>query len=497
MKDQCRKIIEKFRPFRVLVAGDAILDMYIKGSSSRLCREAPAPVINVQDQEYNCGGAANTAINLAGLGAETWFLTVTGNDEHGKMLEKSLQSTGVHTNLIIRTEERTTVAKKRIMAGESILLRTDEGDTGPVSPGIQAALNEKLSQVLSSMDAVILSDYGGGVITGLLIEAIRRLRRPGTPLIVDSKDLRRFKALRPTMVKPNYEETVGLLNLSAVQDDSRIAQVRSRGKKLLDLTHAECVAATMDACGAFLFEKGRPPYRVPCIPRNNNKAIGAGDTFIGAYTMAYCSGADPRIAMEIASAAAAIVLRKGDTGSCSEIELTSYFRENPKYLLNLADLEKKTGELKKANKRIVFTNGCFDILHRGHVSLLNRAKELGDVLVVGLNSDTSIKRLKGNERPINSLEDRIAVLAGLSSVDYLVSFEEDSPLEILEILKADVFVKGKTYTVDRLPEASVVHALGGEVKILPLALRFSTTGLIEKIRKPVKRRHHAKAGQLG
>ncbi|HYH57101.1 MAG TPA: D-glycero-beta-D-manno-heptose 1-phosphate adenylyltransferase, partial [Anseongella sp.] len=364
-------------------------------------------------------------------------------------------------------------------------------------PGIQARLNEKLQALVKSMDAIILSDYACGLITGPLIETIKRLRPPGMPLIVDSRELQKFRHLHPTAVKPNYEETVKLLNLPVLQQGARVAQIRSKGKKLLELTGADCVAATMDASGTFLFEKDRHPYRIPCVPRDNDKAIGAGDTFISALTMAICSGAGPRTAMEIASAAAAIVLGKEDTGICSEIELRSYFRGNPKYLLNLADLEKKAQEFKKAHKRIVFTNGYFDILHRGHVSLLNRAKQLGDVLVVGLNSDNSIKRIKGSDRPINQLEDRLAVLAGLESVDYLVSFEGDSPTDLLKVLKPDVFVKGKTYTEAALPEAALVRELGGVVKILPLALRFSTSQLIERIRRPNKPNQYARAGQLG
>jgi D-beta-D-heptose 7-phosphate kinase/D-beta-D-heptose 1-phosphate adenosyltransferase len=218
------------------------------------------------------------------------------------------------------------------------------------------------------------------------------------------------------------------------------------------------------------------------VPEDHRKAIGAGDTFISAITLAFCSGASAQQAAEIASAAAAIVIRKDGTVVCGLNELKLHFNENQKYSLSLDDLKRKVQEMKNEGKQIVFTNGCFDILHRGHINFLNKAKDFGDILIVGINNDKSISRIKGKDRPINNLEDRIAVLAALHQVNYLISFSEDTPEEIIRVLKPDVFVKGGTYTVDSIPEAQLVKQLGGEVKIIPFALKRSTTQLIKKIR---------------
>lgn len=484
MKEKLRELISGFSNYKVLVIGDAILDTYVKGISDRICREAPVPVINVQEQEHDCGGAANTAINIAALGAETYFLSVTGKDESSRVLLDVLKKKKVHTACMIRDTKRTTLAKKRVMAASNILLRIDEGNTDPVSGEAQAALVRAIKKLYREADAVVLSDYGYGVITDVIVQTLGKLReRKKKPLIIDSKDLSRYKKLSPTIVKPNYEETIKMLRLAKLQDNDRIQQVIEQGRKLLEITGAQYVAATMDAEGTLLFEKGKKPFRVNAIPQDNKMAIGAGDTFIGALALSLCAGATARVAVQLASAAASIVLQKDGTVVCTNNELKNYFSDSPKQLPSLDDLASKVQDLRKSGKRVVFTNGCFDILHRGHVSLLNQAKTFGDVLIVGINSDKSIRRLKGEERPINSLDDRVTVLAGLQSVDFLVPFDEDSPSRIIKALKPDVFVKGGDYTVDAIPEAPLIRQLGGEVQIIPFVGNRSTTNIIKKIRR--------------
>jgi D-beta-D-heptose 7-phosphate kinase / D-beta-D-heptose 1-phosphate adenosyltransferase len=241
-----------------------------------------------------------------------------------------------------------------------------------------------------------------------------------------------------------------------------------------------------------LFEDGKKISRVFSIPQDHRRAIGAGDTFISAITLALCSGASAQQAVEIASAASAIVIQKDGTVVCTLNELKLHFNENQKYSFNLEDLKRKAQEIKNEGKQIVFTNGCFDILHRGHVNFLNKAKDFGDVLIVGINSDKSISRIKGKDRPINSLEDRIAVLAALHHITYLISFDEDTPEEIIRALKPDVFVKGGNYMVDSIPEASLVKQLGGEVRIIPFALKRSTTQLIKRIRETGEKKNGLK-----
>lgn len=483
MKAKLQDIIHNFNRFKVLVIGDAILDTYIKGTTERICREAPVPVINVQEKQHSCGGAANTAINLAALGAEVYFLSVTGKDESSRHLLDVLRKNGVRTEYIVRDPQRITLAKKRVTASSSILLRIDDGNTDTISHQTEGHLLEAIKYLYKKTDAVVLSDYGYGVITDEVITLLSKLvNRKSRPVIVDSKDLFRFRSLAPTAVKPNYEETIRLLGLAKLKDNGRVEQVRAYGKRLLELTGAKCVAATLDSDGTILFEKGKKPFRVHAVAQDNKKAIGAGDTFISALTLSLCGGASASYAVQVGSAAASIVLQKDGTVVCTGSDLKEYFSDTPKLINSLELLSSKVSELKKEGKKIVFTNGCFDILHKGHVSLLNKAKAVGDVLIVGINSDKSIRKLKGPSRPINKLNDRLLVLSGLQSVDYLVSFEEDTPVKIIKAIKPDVFVKGGDYTVDSIPESKIVMQLGGKVQIIPFVNNRSTTGIINRIK---------------
>lgn len=478
-----KDIVSRFRNYKVLVIGDAILDAYIKGTTDKICREAPAPVVNVREQENNCGGAANTAINLAALGAETYFVTVVGKDVHAEQLFKALQEHGVKTAGIIRDKTRQTIAKIRISAASNILLRVDQGSTDDISDTCIGKLTGTIKELAKKVDAIVISDYGYGVFTPKLIEALMPLRKNQDKLlIVDAKEPQKFKRLSPTAIKPNYEEALAMLALKKVDKSDRAEQMIANAQQLLEVSGAKYVASTLDADGSLLFQKGKKVHKIPCIPHDDKKAIGAGDTFISALALSLCANASAKMAVEIAAAAAAVVIEKEGTETCTDIELKAYFSGNVKFIPSLQDLSLKIKDLKKEHKRIVFTNGCFDILHRGHVNFLNLAKAEGDVLIVGLNSDESICRVKGENRPINSLEDRVAVLAGLKSVDYLIAFEEDTPIEILQMLQPEVFAKGGTYTMDSLPEANLVEQLGGKVTIIPFTTSFSTTKLIEKIR---------------
>lgn len=478
-------IIGRFVGCKVLVIGDAILDVYMTGVTDKVCREAPVPVINLQEQKSFCGGAANTALNLAALGARPYFMTVTGNDQSGHEISKILQNNGVDTSHILFDRSRKTVVKRRISSSYNILVRVDEGSADPISDTCRQFMLDLLERFSGEVDAVIVSDYEYGVVTAEFIDGLSKLGlKAGVPLIVDAKDLRRYRDLNPAFVKPNYDECVKILDIPKRPRLERVGQIIGQGKKLLEITGAECVASTMDMDGTILFEKGKKPYRISSEPKNQKETIGAGDTFISTAALAFCTGATPRTAVELASAAATVVLRKEGTGTCSTEELKSYFNGDQKFITSLDELAGKVEELKRINKKVVFTNGCFDILHRGHVTFLNQAKALGDILIVGLNTDESIRKVKGYGRPINALEDRVAVLSALHCVSYLVAFGEDSPVGILRALKPDLFVKGETYTVDSLPEGELVESLGGEVRIIPFVTGLSTTKLIERIRKP-------------
>jgi len=481
MKENLSDIIEQFKNLKVLVLGDAILDTYVQGAPDRVSREAPVMVFNVDEQAHQCGGAANTAINVAALGAKTYFFTVLGKDTSSRELIDILKKYGVDTNSILRDKGRTTIAKKRIIAASHQLMRIDEGTTTNISASCEEELLSKIAALYTDIDAIILSDYGYGVITNNVINGIKKITTDSNkPLVVDGRDVSRFKSLKPDAVKPNYEETIHLLNIEKA-NHNRAEQVQAHTKKLHEITGANKVAVTLDVDGVLFLEKGKPPHRILAAPQDNKNAIGAGDTFISALTLSLAAKAKGQVAAQLAAAAAAVVVQKEGTVGCSNAELKSYFTAVPKYLSQTGQLAEIVKELKKQGKKIVFTNGCFDIIHKGHINLLSKAREAGDVLIVAVNNDNSIRKLKGADRPINNLEDRITVLAGLQSIDYLIAFEEESPVELLKEVRPAVFVKGGTYTETTLPESPLLKKLNCEVKIVSHIEEHSTTQLINKI----------------
>ena len=480
--------IDAFSERSVLVVGDAMLDAYVAGDTSRLAPEAPVPVVDVADYRLVPGGAANTAANLRMLGARTALLSVTGDDEEAEVLRDRLWSVGVDVSATFTHPGRRTLAKRRVLADGQMLLRLDEGSTADIDADAEIALIARLRTLWPAVGSVVVSDYSYGILTPRVIAAIAELQRlQPRVLVVDSKHLTAYRHANVTAVKPNYESAMRLLGIESGRDTrSRVAHVAGFGEHILTMTGAQIAAVTIDTEGALLFERGCSPYRTYAHSAPKSNTSGAGDTFIAGLTLALASGADTPSAAEIASAASAVVVAEEGTTLCSLEDLRDAFSGGAKCLPAGDRLVSRLAAYRSTGKRIVFTNGCFDILHRGHVTYLSRAKTLGDVLVVGLNSDDSVRRLKGEGRPINALEDRMRVLAALSCVDYIVPFEEDTPEHLLEMARPDIFVKGGDYTRERLPEAPLVERLGGRVEILPFVEERSTTSIIERIRGAAK-----------
>jgi D-beta-D-heptose 7-phosphate kinase/D-beta-D-heptose 1-phosphate adenosyltransferase len=469
---------------RVVVVGDAILDSYLIGSADRICREAPVPIVALNDRVDAPGGAANAAVNARALGARVSLLSVVGDDAEGAALRSALAARDVDTAHMLVDPERRTLAKHRVFAGSQMLVRFDVGSTSRVDRVHESRLVDRLGDLMAVHDAVIVSDYGYGILTPRVIGALGALQAAAPRVIVvDSKTLGAFRGVGVTAVKPNYEETVRLLGgRAAARGAARADAMARHAERLLDLTGAQIAAVTLDTDGALFFERGRTPYRTYARPADHARAAGAGDTFAGALALALAAGGDLAASAEIASAAAAVVVAKDGTATCSLGELRSYVAGDDKVAPDLTTLLERLATQRRAGKRIVLTNGCFDILHRGHIGYLNAAKALGDVLVVGVNTDASVRRLKGAMRPINGLDDRTAVLAGLSAVDHIVAFDEPTAVELCAAVRPAVFVKGGDYTRDRLPEAAVVEAQGGEVRLLPYLRDRSTTSIIERMR---------------
>ena len=482
MNQNLSPLIDSFAGLRVLVIGDAMLDVYLHGTTNRLCREAPVPIVTTTHREEALGGAANTAANVRALGGQARLLAALGDDQEGRRLRALLNDRAIQIEDQVTVGDRATLTKSRIVVGSQMLLRFDQGDTTALPAAAEAELLERLDACYAWCDAVIISDYSYGVVSPALLHRLTDLRQASPrPLVADGKDLALYQDLQPTAIKPNYEELIRLLGAPPA-GAHRIEAVASFGERVLEVTGASIAAVTLDREGALVFERGRPPHRTYAHPVSDSRAAGAGDTFVAALTLALAAGAETPAAAEIASAAANIVVTKDGTSICDAEELRDSMEGSHKLTDSLSKLALRVDLCRHQGKRIVFTNGCFDIIHSGHIAYLSAAKSLGDTLIVGVNSDASVSRLKGPDRPINCLEDRVQILAALSCVDYIVPFEQDSPVQLIEVIRPDVFVKGGDYTRETLPEAPLVESLGGVVELLPYVEEHSTTGIISKIR---------------
>ena len=426
------ELIRAFPHLRVAVIGDVMVDAYLEGASRRLCREAPVPAVEIESRHDEPGGAANAAANVRALGAAVRLLGVVGDDLEGRSLRETLRRDDVGDDGLVVQPHRRTIAKQRVVAQGQLLLRLDHGDTTAVEREAEAQLLAALDAVHGWADAVLVSDYGYGTLTPAVLERLGALQRSAPrPVVVDAKDGLRYASIGVTAVKPNYEQAVRWLGLQPASGESRVAQIDERGGELLELSGAQLAAVTLDVDGALVFERDAPPYRTFAKPERQSRSTGAGDTFASALTLALAAGAETPAATELASAAAGVVVAKDSTARCTAFELRQRLFADDKVIRDRERLRERAEYFHGQDRRIVFTNGVFDILHRGHVAYLNRAKMLGDVLIVGVNSDDSVRRLKGPERPVNTLEDRMQVLAGLSGVDHIVPFGEGTPVDLI------------------------------------------------------------------
>lgn len=464
---------------RIVVLGDAVLDAWKWGRCSRLCREGPVPVVDVADTRLAPGAAANTAVNLAALGADVHLVTAVGADQAGDALRESLRRAGVETEGVVAEAHRRTVTKVRVLADEQILLRYDE-DCDPV-PADPAALLARLDAVLAGADALLICDYGaclGDELRDALLD-----RRADLPLlVVDAHRPDRWQPLRPDLVTPNAQEAAALLDTAPEPEADRADFFQRHREELTRRTGAAAVVVTLDTDGTVLLVDDRPAHRTWALAVPENRSAGAGDTFVAALTAAVVDGMPLTGAVEFAQAAADVVVRTPGTSVCRCPDLRARLGGGDSGVLPRAQFVSTVRRRRAEGARVVFTNGCFDVLHAGHIACLNEAKNLGDVLVVAVNSDASVRRLKGPERPVNTASDRCAVLAALSCVDHVTVFDEDTPAELLRATRPQLYVKGGDYSPDMLPETAVVAEFGGQVRVLDYLADHSTTTLIDRIR---------------
>jgi len=471
---------------RVLVVGDAMLDSYVRGATKGLCREAPVPAVEVGAVEHVPGAAGNVAANVAGLGGAAVLVTAVGADEPGCRLTAALSAAGVSTDAVTVAPGRDTVVRRRIVADGQLLTRLDEGSTGPLAGPTEDAVRTSLAAHAPAADAVIVCDYGYGTLTRAVAGTLAQIRPELRLVVLDAKDPARHRAIRPSAVKPNYPEAVAVLGLPALAPGRvRVGQVLDHGARLLELTGAELVTVTMDADGAVLFEPHRPPFHSYGGSRPGPALVGTGDAFSAALTLALAAGADPPVATELATVAALVAGTVAGTARCDRTELARRLSPAGAVARDQGSVTEWAASMRSRGRRVVLTNGCFDLLHEGHVLLLSQAKALGDVLVVGLNDDASVRRLKGAGRPVVDLAGRLRVLAALTCVDQVVAFGEDTADALIERIRPDVYVKGADYSPASLPEAATLDRLGVRVEFLATVPERSTSRIIERIRSHV------------
>ncbi len=481
MTSALSSLVDDLRGLQVLVIGDSWLDTYLSGTPGRLAEDAPVPVVGVAQRTHVPGGAANVAANIASLGGRPRLLSVAGDDEDGRWLRHAVRERSVPVDDVLLESGRTTLTQTRVVADSHVVARFDDGTTSPLGQAVEAAVLDRIRTMSGAFDAAVVSDHGYGTLTPRVIDALAGLRA-GSPrlLVVQANNVSAYRAANATAFTLRASRAARFLGTAAENVD--LGRLFSgSGKQIFDATGADLVALTREP-RAVVFERGRPLYQTFTEPVGRGRTTGTQDTFVATLAMALGARVGIPEAAELASAAAAVAAARDGTAMCSSFELKEFLSTEGKSI-KLNRLLSRIDFYRRQGKRIVFTNGCFDILHRGHITYLNRAKGLGDLLVVGINTDKSVAKLKGPGRPIISLDDRIEILAALSCVDHVVAFDQDTPVDLIRAIKPHVFVKGGDYTKDRLPEARVVEDLGGVVHIVPLVGDRSTTSIIERVRR--------------
>ncbi|BBY07585.1 D-glycero-beta-D-manno-heptose 1-phosphate adenylyltransferase [Mycobacterium noviomagense] len=467
-------------PPHVVVLGDSVLDVWLSGTCRRLSREGPAPVVDVEQSRVRPGAAANTAANLAALGAQTEIVTLIGDDDVGVSLWRELHRHGVGTEHAVTAAGRTTPSKSRVVAANRVLLRFDQGDPPLAAAG--EALANGLTAALEAADALVICDYRSDVAHSQVFAAIDAIRDRLPLLVVDGHRLGAWRSVRPDVATPSAAESMALLPDAKADGQSRADFVVAHRGQLADATGAGTVVVTLDSEGVVLLDGDRPPYRTSARRAPEENCAGAGDTFAAAMTLGLLQGMSAEHATDYGQRAADIVTTQPGTSVCTKAELDERMVAESGAPISSDELARRVLRHRSAGDRIVFTNGCFDVLHRGHVAYLKQARQAGDVLIVAINSDESVRRLKGWMRPINNEIDRAAVLGELSCVDYVTVFDDATPASLIQRLRPDIYVKGGDYTAEMLPEAPVVRAYGGEVRTLGYVANHSTTETIARIR---------------
>lgn len=473
--------LAKFAGIRVLVIGDLMIDEYLWGKVERISPEAPVPVVAVASESETLGGAGNVINNLVALGAKVSAVGTVGNDAAGKRLLDRFARMGVDSAGVVAVDDRPTICKTRVIAAHQQVVRIDREHIGPLAPSVQAALASAVRQGLPAVDLVLISDYGKGVVTAALVADLVAAAG-GKPVVADPKGLDFAKYRGVDYLTPNRKEA----GLAAGMDIAGEAGLDRAAQRLLETAGIKNLLVTLGKDGMALFCPGQEPVRIVAQARQVFDVSGAGDTVLAVFGLGLACGQSPSRAAEIANAAAGIVVGKVGTATVSPAELDQ--------VLGVAaagqaavkhksrdELAAICADLRRRGRRIVMTNGCFDLIHAGHIQLLTASRQYGDVLIVAIDDDASVTALKGAGRPVIGAAQRVAILNALDVVDYATVFATDKLAELIAAVKPDVLTKGSNLRLDQVAGREQVEALGGRVVLIPVAEDISASRIIAGI----------------
>ncbi|MSU00237.1 D-glycero-beta-D-manno-heptose-7-phosphate kinase [Tissierella pigra] len=465
---------------KILVIGDVMLDQYYSGYVTRISPESPVPVFSYKDNYYRLGGAANVAANLVSICGQVFLMSVIGNDMYGSIFKDILKESNIDYRFIVSDEERTTTVKTRLLAqNNQQMIRIDRENNEEININLKTILLEKLESNIKEFDIVLVSDYLKGLLTqDLLQDIIQICNENKKKVLIDIKGSNLDKYKGAYLLKPNNKELEDILNCK-ISNDNELVEA---AKKLKMLSKTNAILVTRGEKGMVLIDGDDNINHIPTMAREVFDVTGAGDTVLSYLGASIANDMSLYDSAVIANAAAGIKVGKVGTSIVKLGEVEAYFNNSSDSIKKLVTLEEYLNIKKEhLNKTVVFTNGCFDILHVGHVRYLKQAAELGDVLIVGVNSDRSIKNLKGEKRPIVCEKDRIEMLANLNFIDYLVVFDEDTPYELIKIIEPDLLVKGGDYSIEDVVGKDIVEGKGGKVILIPLVEGISTSNIVETI----------------
>ena len=495
MSERLAELVTGLAKRRILVVGDYMLDRYLWGSVDRISQEAPIPVLKVDRRDHRPGGAGSVAATLAALGARAVAAGTVGQDADGKLLRGLLRASGVSTAGILTDRSRPTTVKTRMIARSQQMLRVDEESSAEIDAAMAARLGAFCVKAAASADAVVVQDHAKGAVTRRLVrELAGACRKHRVPLIVDPAPTGDYTPYRGvTLLTPNRAESQHATGIRITDED---AAARA-GRRLVRDLNLKAAVITLDREGMAVTEKGKATVMVPATALEVFDVTGAGDVVAATIALALAGGESVLDAARLANVAAGIEVGKVGVGTVSKREILERIQGGVESRVkSRPDLVTICSDLHSRGRTIVFTNGCFDLLHIGHVRLLSQAKRFGDALIVAINSDASTRRIKGPGRPIIPEDARAGMLAALECVDYVTVYDEDTPVPLLKLVRPDVIVKGGEYGKEGVVGGKLVESMGGRIEAVPMVKGFSTTQVAERARRNAKKKRSGARGYV-